>query len=214
VPRVVQVPQLRPLGARVPLAELVPQGEDALFRAGFLLVAPPAAEDGVKAVLRDHLEKAVGLEAVARGAGGGVLDDLTAVDRLLDRGDDEPHAELGDAAVPEVEHLVEVVTGVDVDDGEQDRLRPAGLRGEVQEHLRVLPAGEEEGRPLELGDDLPDDVDRLGLERLEVGQLIVHINMMTLAINFTDVSRRARPLSCVLASACAPRRSPAGRRAR
>ncbi len=58
-------------------------------------------------------------EAVARGTRDGIFGDLAAVDRLLDGGDDQPHAELGDATVPKGEHLVEVVTGVDMDDRER-----------------------------------------------------------------------------------------------
>ena len=42
--RVVQVPQLGPLVARVPLAELVAEREDALLGARLLLVAPRAAD--------------------------------------------------------------------------------------------------------------------------------------------------------------------------
>jgi hypothetical protein len=61
----------------------------------------------------------VALEAVARGTRDGILDDLAAVDRLLDGGGDQPPAELGDAMVPEGERLVEVVTGVDMDDWER-----------------------------------------------------------------------------------------------
>src|SRR4029077_13186168 len=41
--RVVEVPELGPLHARVPLAEVVPEGEDPLLRAAALLVAPRSA---------------------------------------------------------------------------------------------------------------------------------------------------------------------------
>ncbi|OLT53477.1 hypothetical protein BJF88_11290 [Cellulosimicrobium sp. CUA-896] len=47
---VVEVPQLGPLVARVPLAELVAQREHALLGARLLLVAAPAAEHGVEPV--------------------------------------------------------------------------------------------------------------------------------------------------------------------
>src|SRR5436190_17658804 len=54
--RVVNVPELRPLRARVPLPEVVAEAEDALLRAGALLVAPRAADRGVEAVLLDRVE--------------------------------------------------------------------------------------------------------------------------------------------------------------
>ena len=63
----------------------------------------------------------VGLQPVARGARAGLLDDAAVVDRLLHGGDDQPLAELGDAAVAELDHLGEVVAGVDVHDRERER---------------------------------------------------------------------------------------------
>ena len=53
----------------------------------------------------------------------GLLDHPAGVDRLLHRGHDQPRAELGHAPVAELEHLVEVVAGVDVHDRERE---PAG----------------------------------------------------------------------------------------
>src|SRR5690606_4525131 len=79
----VEVPQLGPLVLRVPLAELVPEAEHPLLGPGLLLVAAGTAEDGVEAVLLDGLEQRHGLQAVAAGAGAGLLDDLAGVDGLL-----------------------------------------------------------------------------------------------------------------------------------
>ena len=44
---IVEIPELGALVLRVPLAELVAEGEDALLGAGLLLVPPRAAEEGV-----------------------------------------------------------------------------------------------------------------------------------------------------------------------
>ncbi len=46
--------------------------------------------------------------------------------------------------------------------------RPERLLGQAQQHDRVLAAGEQQHRPLELGGDLAHDVDRLGLERTQM----------------------------------------------
>src|SRR6516165_9437863 len=112
--RVVEVPQLRPLGAWVPLPEVVPEAEDALLRAGPLLVAARAAHRGVEPVLLDRVEEGRRLQLVARGAGPRLLDHAAAVDRLLHARDDQPLPELGDAPVAELDHLGEVVARVDV----------------------------------------------------------------------------------------------------
>ena len=76
--------------------------------------------------------------------------------------------ELGDPAVPVVEDLGEVVAGVDVHQREGDAGGPEGLLGDLQHHRGVLAAGEEQHGVLELGRDLTEDVDRLGLERVEM----------------------------------------------
>src|SRR5690606_2002031 len=127
VAAVVEVPQLGPLVLRVPLAELVPEAEHPLLGPGLLLVAAGTAEDGVEAVLLDGLEQRHGLQAVAAGAGAGLLDDLAGVDGLLDAGDDQPQAQLGHPAVAELDDLGEVVPGVDVHDRERHLRRGEGL---------------------------------------------------------------------------------------
>ena len=88
VPAVVEVPELRALPARVPLAELVAQAEHALLGAGLLLVAARAPEDGVEAVLGDRVEQRHGLQRVPAAAGG--VGDPSPGDRLLHVRDDEP----------------------------------------------------------------------------------------------------------------------------
>src|SRR3954465_12694859 len=124
---VVDAPQLRPLAPRVPLAEGVAEAEDPLLRTGALLVAARAAEGGVEAVLLDGVEERRRLQAVARRARADLLDPAPAVDRLLHRGDDQPLAELGDAAVAEPEHLGEVVARVDVHEREREPRRAERL---------------------------------------------------------------------------------------
>ncbi len=168
---VVEVPELRALGARVPLAEVVSEGEDPLLRARALLVSPCAADRGVEAVLRHRVQEGRRLELVAGRAGAGLLDDAPFVDRPLHGGDDEPLAELRDAPVAELDRLGEVVTRVDVHQREREATGAEGLLREAQEHDRVLAAREEEHRPLELRGDLAHDVDRFRLERVEVTQV-------------------------------------------
>jgi hypothetical protein len=55
------------------------------------------------------------------------------------------------------------VAGVDVHHRERDAGRPERLLGQVQHDDGVLAAREQQHRALELGGDLADDVDGLGL---------------------------------------------------
>ena len=165
---VVQLPQLGPLGARVPGAERVAKGEDALLGAGLLLVAAGATEDGVESVLLDPAQQGGGLEAVAARADPRVLDHAAGVDVVLDVGDEQLDTGLLDHAVAVVDDLVEVVAGVDVHERERHRRGPEGLAGEVEHHHRVLAAGEQHPRAFELCGYLAEDVDGLRLERVEM----------------------------------------------
>ena len=163
---VVEVPQLGPLAARVPLAEVVAEREHALLGPRALLVAPRAAERGVEPVLLDRVEQRGRLKLVARR----LVAHAALVDRLLHRG----HERVRHVAVAELDHLGEVVAGVDVHDSERHGARPERLARQVQQDDRVLAAGEQQHRPLELRRHLADDVDRLRLELVEVVHQTAH----------------------------------------
>jgi hypothetical protein len=138
---------------------------------GLVLVAAGAAEQRREPVLLDRVEQHRRLDAVA-GAVGLLLDQAPG-HGVGHRGDDQLHAELGDALVAELQHVGEVQPGVDVHDREGDAGRRERLAGQLQHHDRVLAAGEEQHRALELRGHLADDVDGLGLQRLQLGEPVV-----------------------------------------
>ncbi len=70
---------------------------------------------------------------------------------------------LGYQGVPVLDGLIEVVAGVDVDQGEGHLGGCEGLGGQMHHQNGVLPPAEEEDRPLELGGHLPHQEDGLGL---------------------------------------------------
>ena len=72
-----------------------------------------------------------------------------------------------------LEDLGEVVAGVHVHDRKRDRRRRERLLGQREHDDRVLAAGEQQHGPLELGRDLAEDVDRLGLEHVELRERVV-----------------------------------------
>jgi hypothetical protein len=120
-------------------------------------------------VLGDRVEQRDGLQAVARRARAGLLDHAAVSDRLLHGGDHQPLLQLPHEPVPEVDHLREVVPRVHVHQRERELAGAERLLGQARQHDRVLAAGEQQDRPLELGGDLAHDVDRLGFERAQVG---------------------------------------------
>ncbi len=152
------------------MTELVAEAEHTLLGAGLLLVAARPAERRVELVLPDGAKQGHGLDGVAPLAW---LDHPSGVDVFLDRGDDQAHSVLLDQLVAGRDHLVEVVSGVDVHHRER---QPAGTEGpqrQMQHDDGVLAAREQQHRPLELGGHLPNDVDRLCLQRTQVAQFVL-----------------------------------------
>ncbi|EUA50126.1 hypothetical protein I552_1062 [Mycobacterium xenopi 3993] len=88
-------------------------------------------------------------------------------------GHDQPHPGLFDQLVAGGDDLVKVVSGVDMHHREGQPARMKGLERQVQHHDRVLAAGKQQHRPLELRGHLADDVDRFGFQRAQMAQLVL-----------------------------------------
>ena len=116
---VVERPELGALVARLPLAELVTHAEDPLLGAGSLLVAPPAAEDGVVLAGGDRIQQRHGLEWVAGAVRS--LPEPAVIDVVLHRGDLDRGAVEVDGLVAKLQHFRKVVPGVHMQQPERDR---------------------------------------------------------------------------------------------
>ena len=170
----------------------VAEREDALLGARALLVAPRAAERRVEAA---GLRARRAAPWSSAGRSSAACRRRTAACRRR-----SPRSLVWTisraptcARVPvaELDHLAELVGGVDVQQRERNRPGIERLLRQAQQHRRVLADRVEHHRPLELGDHLADDVDALGLERAQVveppgwrpvrsgcgGSAIVDVNM-------------------------------------
>src|ERR1019366_2582179 len=105
--RIEEVPDLRALVLRIPLAEAVTETEEAFFGAGFLLVAASAADAAVKTELLDGREQRGNLQTVTADLAGrryrGAVGDGT-----LHGAHDELAAQLRRPAVAKLIQLGEV----------------------------------------------------------------------------------------------------------
>ena len=199
-----EVPQLGALVFGVPLAGGVAEGEDALLGAGFFFVAARSAEGCVEAVGAEAVEQGRGFEQSA-AALGAELDGIGSVgEGFFVAPDDELEAEFGGVAVAEFEHLAELVAGVDVKEREGNGRGVEGLLREAQHDGGVFADGVEHHRVLELGGDLAEDVDALGLEELNVAQALFVADLVwelaRSGIGFD--ARRRRWLSCFSRDGC------------
>ncbi len=152
--------------------EAVAEREHPLLGAARLLVAAGAAEGRVEAVVVERLLQRHRLHDV-RVALGAVVE---RVDVLLAPFGVDPDQQLGAGlghhAAAEGDHLLELPDRVDVQQRERDRPGVEGLLGEAEHHRGVLADRVQHHRLLELGDDLAQDVDALGLELAQVGEAI------------------------------------------
>ena len=81
-------------------------------------------------------------------------------------------AELRRAAVAEFVQLGEVMPGVDVEQRHREVGGAKGLLREAQQADGVFAAGEEQRRPLEVGRDFAHHVDGLGLQVLQMVEMV------------------------------------------
>ena len=168
VASVEKVPQLRTLVLRVPLAEIVAVRKETLLGPRLLLVAPPAAQAGRELVLLDRVEQRHRLQRVARSVGALLFLDATLVDRVLHLTNHQLRPDLLRERIPVSDRLREIVPRVDVQQRERDLRRPERLRRQVRHDDRVLPAGKQQRRVLELRCGLAQDENRFSLELVEM----------------------------------------------
>ena len=170
---VVEVPEFRPLPLGVPAVLGRPERKHALLGAGLLLVTPRAAEGSIEPVLVERLLESLGLHHVGvyrrpMGKGANALGDAFRV-HVHEQVETEPAGRL----VPEADHFPELPGRVDMQEWEGRLGRVEGLHGQMQHHRAVLADRIEHHRLFALGDHLPHDVDGLGFEAGQMGQMVV-----------------------------------------
>ena len=160
------VPQFGPLILRIPLPEIVAVRENALFGAGFFLVAAGTANAGVEFVFFDSVEQRGGLQRVTTCVEARFLFHAASVNRFLHR----PHNQFGaqpfHQRVAVFKRFHEVVPRVDMDKRERQFCRIKRLVSQVSNHNRVLSAREQNRGPLKLSRHLAQNVNRFGLKFL------------------------------------------------
>ncbi len=164
MPAVQQPPELGPLILRIPLPARVAQREDPLLGPRPLLVAAGAAEGRVVGAGGQRVEQRLGLERAAAGLGAD-QERLRAVGNRFGVGvDDEPRPDFRRIAIAELDHLAELVGGVDVKQRKRNRPGIERLLRQPQQHRGVLADGIQHDRPLELRHHLAHDVNGFGFE--------------------------------------------------
>ena len=173
VAAVVEAPQLGPLVLRVPLAEVVAEAEHPLLGPGLLLVAAGTAERGVEAVLLDGVEQRRGLQAVAAGPRTPVssttrpwsIDSWTEATTSFTPSSATRRSR-NSSTSSKLWPVSMCITGNGMRAGQN------AFSARRSMTIESLPPREQQHRALELGGHLADDVDRFGLEDLQVGQLV------------------------------------------
>ena len=105
---------------------------------------------------------------------------------------DEVDARLGCDLVAERVHVAKLPRRIDVEQRKGQRAREESLLREVEHHRRILADRIEHHRLVRLGDRLAQDMDALGLEPVEMGQLL-HVKASTMRTK--RKRKRAAPCS-------------------
>src|SRR5690606_23458879 len=165
--RVVEVPDLRPLPARVPALVAVAKGEHALLGTRAFLVATGAADGGVVAARGQRLAQRLGLHDLGVPAGAVAL----RADALAHAVLVHVHAQLdpgfGRAAVAERDHLAELPGGVHVQQRDRRARRRAGLQQQGPPHPAGPAGGIPPHRVAALARHFAQDVQALRLQAVE-----------------------------------------------
>jgi hypothetical protein len=168
---VVEVPDFGALVLRIPLPEAVAKAEKTFLRAGLFLVASRTADGAVETKLLDSGQQGGNLQAIAADFSGGRHSDAFG-DGFLNVADDEFGAELLRATIAKFVQLGKMMAGIDVEQRHGEVRRPKSLFRQAQQANGVFAAREKERRPLEFGSDFAHDVNRLGLQILEVIEMV------------------------------------------
>ena len=148
------------------------EAEDPLLGAALLLVAARAPEGGVEAMMVERLLQPLGLPHI--GVERAVVERVDpALDRLGVPVDEQRHPAFRRHPVAQRVHLAEFPRCIDVQQREGRGAREERLAREMQHHRAVLTDRIEHHGIVRLGHHLAHDVDRLGLEPLQVGEPLV-----------------------------------------
>ena len=170
-PSVVDVPEFGTLILGVPTVMLVAEGEHALLGTGLLFVSPCPAKGGVETVLVQRL-----LESVCLHQLGVLLAVVERMDVVLETllVDVNDHIEVQLPAcivLAKVDHLAELPRCVDVHQWKGRFGRVERLLRQAHHYGGVLADGVQHDGSVELGSHLAHDMDALGFQLLEVGQV-------------------------------------------
>ena len=146
------------------------EGEHALLSATCLFVAPPPAERGIKSMFVESLPQRLRLHDVrvdGRTEAEGIDASLKAV--LIDVNENFDVSAFGDL-LSKLVHFAELPRGIHMQERERNSRRPERLPRQMEKNGRVLPHGVEKHGPSKLCRGFAKDVDRLGLEQIQVGE--------------------------------------------
>ena len=174
-PCVEQIPQFRPLIARVPAMAGRAEREDPLFRPALLLVAARAAEGGIELMVIERLLQRIGLHdlGMQRRAGSDRID--AAREAVLVHMHDQIEPEPPRGFVAKRDHVAELPGGVDMQQREGEFRRIERLERDMQHDAGVLADRIQHHRLLELGNDVAHDLDGLGFKAPQMSRQHVSI---------------------------------------
>ena len=87
---------------------------------------------------------------------------------------DQPRSNLFTEAIPEFDHLLELVSGVNVKERERQRSRIESFARQMHQHARVFADGIQQDRIPELRNSLPENINRFAFQFAKVCPFLIH----------------------------------------
>jgi hypothetical protein len=88
--------------------------------------------------------------------------------------DNQPDSQPGCESIPELDHFLELVGCVDVQEGERNGARVKRFLSQAHHYGRILANAVKHHRTLEFGSNLADDVNAFRFKRLQVADSPSH----------------------------------------
>ena len=169
--RVEQVPQFWTLVLGIPLTECISERENSLFGSGAFFVAARTPDRGVEFVLLQGGKQCFSLQVPATSRNAQFQRVGSSCNGFFVAVHDQPRTDRSCKSVAELEHLFELVAGIDVQQRERKRRRMKSLPGEVNEDAGVFTDGVQDHRIAKFRGHLSQYEDRFVFEGVQMASM-------------------------------------------
>jgi hypothetical protein len=156
------------------LAKCVAQGKYTLLRPGSFFFTPGSANGRIELVLIESVEQRRRFELAAASCNAQFQGMRACGNRIFVPMHDQSRADLPAEPIAEFDHLLELVTRVDMKEGKWKRSGEKRLARQMNEDARVLSDGVQQDGISELRRGFAQNVNRFAFKLAKMGPILIH----------------------------------------